>query len=200
MLRGVIAGLFMAGLWLAGAVQAGQYNNTLSIGDPAPTFENLPGVDGKKHSLSELKDADVLVLIITCNSCPMAEAYEDRIMQLVKQYQGKAVVVALNVNKIDADSLPRMVERAKSKGFNFLYLYDESQKIAKDLGAAVTPECFVLNKQRKIVYMGAFDNDVRTPTVRYVEQAVEASLKGEMPVKQETRAFGCSVRYDKKRR
>jgi peroxiredoxin len=179
-------------------VTAGQFNKKISVGDAAPTFTSLPGVDGKEHGLADFKK-DVVVVFITCNKCPVAVAYEDRIIALAKKFGDKADFVAINVNTVEADGLPKMKERANEKGFNFPYLYDESQKIGRELGASVTPEFFVLNKDRKIVYTGALDDNMDASKVKnnYLDDAITAALKGETPVKTETRAFGCGVGYHK---
>ncbi|MCS6852378.1 MAG: thioredoxin family protein [Gemmataceae bacterium] len=203
MFRLAAAALVAAGLALATPVSAGEFNKKLNIGDPAPSWSNLPGVDGKNHSLSDLKDKDVVVVCITCNHCPVAVAYEDRIINFVKKHCGpesKVAFVAINVNNLEADRLPKMIERAKEKGFNFPYLHDESQRIGREFGATVTPEFFVLNKERKVVYMGAMDdsNDPSKVKVNYLEAAVEAALKGDKPSQAETKARGCSVKYEKK--
>jgi len=178
---------------------AGEFNKKVKIGDTAPTFSSLPGVDGKEHSLADCK-TDAVVVVITCNHCPMAIAYEDRIIALAKKYEGKASIVAINVNNLEADKLPKMKERASEKGFNFSYCHDESQKIGRSFGASVTPEFFVLNKERKIVYMGALDDnaDEKKVSEKHVEAALDATLKGEMPAKTETKARGCGVRYESK--
>ena len=121
---------------------AGEFNDVLSIGDKAPTWENLPGTDGKKHSLAELKDKEFVVLAFTCLSCPTAVDYEERINSLAKQHagpDGKVAVIAVCVNQVEADRLSKLESRAKDKALSFVYLYDESQKIAKDYGAIFTP-------------------------------------------------------------
>ncbi len=199
MVRFALALVVATGLCLSYG-QAGQFNKKLNIGDAAPVFTALPGVDGKDHSLSDYKDKDVVVLCITCNHCPMAVAYEDRLIEFSKKHAGpdsKVAFVAINVNNIDADKLPKMKERAKEKGFNFDYIYDSSQKMGKDLGASVTPEFYVYNKDRKLVYMGAMDDAQNNPKANHLEDAVTASLKGEMPKVKETRARGCGVKYEK---
>jgi len=198
MIRLAVAALLLAGL--AFPAQAGKFNAKLNIGDAAPTFTDLQGVDGKTYSLDSFKDKDVVVLCITCNHCPVAVSYEDRIINFARKYAGpdsKVALVAINVNNLEADKLPRMKERASEKGFTFPYLYDPSQKIGRALGATVTPEFFVLNKERKVVYLGALDDSQRNPKVNYLEPAVEAALKGEMPITKETRARGCSVKYER---
>ena len=172
---------------------------------PAPAWKNLPGVDGKKHSLADLKDKQIVVVVFTCNSCPIASDYEDRIIAFAKKYAGPAkptAVVAINVNTVEEDRLPKMKERAESKGFPYPYLFDSTQKIAKLYGAIFTPEFFVLDKDRKIAYMGAFDdNNEPTKVKRHlVEEAVQAVLSGHKPAKGETVANGCMIRYKRARR
>src|SRR6059058_236076 len=125
-------------LTLLGTARAGLFNKVVSIGDPAPAWTELPGVDGKAHSLSDLKNKDVVVVVFTCNSCPVAEGYEDRIIAFDKKYCGpdkKIALVAINANTIPEDRLPAMRARAKEKGFRFPYLHDPTQKTAKDHGA-----------------------------------------------------------------
>lgn len=183
----------------------GEYNPTLSIGDVAPAWSSLPGVDGKMHSLADLKGKEVVIVVFTCNSCPAAELYEDRLITLAKKHagpDGKAAVVAINVNLVEEDLLPAMQERAKKKKFPFPYLIDETQQIGKAYGANYTPEFFVLNKDRKVVYMGALDDnlDPALAKVNFVEAGIAAALSGKKPAKQETVARGCRVRYAKERR
>lgn len=196
---------FAAGVDFAQTVNAGEYNPVLNIGDKAPAWEKLPGVDGKSHSLSDLKDTPVVVVVFTCNSCPYAVDYEDRINALAKKHQGdsaKVKVVAINVNLVEADSLAKMQERAKAKGFAFPYLFDESQQIAKAYGATRTPEFFVLDAERKIVYMGAMDDnsDAAKVTKQYIAPAIEAALSGKAADVKETVAVGCNIRFARKRR
>src|SRR5262249_19655600 len=135
--------------------------------------------------------------VFTCNSCPVAELYEDRIIAFARKHAEKVALVAINVNKIEPDRLPKMKERAKEKGFEFPYLFVETQKIAKQYGATYTPEFFVLDKERKVAYMGAMDDKSppAQPKERFLEQAVETVLKGEKPSRAETLARGCRVRY-----
>jgi peroxiredoxin len=186
-------------------VFAGEYNSVLSIGDEAPAWKDLPGVDGKTHSLSDLKDKPIVVVVFTCNSCPYAVDYEDRINALAKAQAGdtgKVRVVAINVNLVPADSLPKMLTRSKDKGFAFPYLYDETQEIAKAYGATRTPEFFVLDAQRKITYMGAMDDNstAEKVTKKYLEPAITAALAGKTPEVKETVAIGCNIRFARKRR
>ena len=175
----------------------------LKIGDAAPAWSGLDGIDGKKHALSDLQNKDLVVVIFTCNSCPIAVDYEDRLIAFTKKHSGpnsKVAVVAINVNTIEADRLDKMKVRAKEKGFNFVYLYDPSQKIARAYGATYTPEFFVLNKQRKIAYLGAMDDNSQAAKVKlhYLEDAMQATLKGARPAPGETLARGCRIRFNKK--
>jgi peroxiredoxin len=189
---------------LAVSAQAGKYNKKVSIGDPCPEWTDLPGIDGKKHSLADLKDRDLVVVAIICNQCVVSQDYEQRIIDFTKKYAqapgSKVAVVGINVCKGDDEKLSDMVERAKKQGFNFPYLLDETQMLGRKLGAVATPTFFVLDKSRKIVYMGALDDDVRPEQVteKYLAPAVDALLKGEKPANAETRPVGCAIQYQKK--
>jgi peroxiredoxin len=183
---------------------AGKYNVVLSVGDRAPAWSDLEGVDGKRHSLEHLAKKDVVVVVFTCNSCPVATDYEDRIIAFSKKFTGpgsKVALVAINVNTVAEDRLPKMKERAEAKGFDFPYLYDDTQKIGKAFGAAFTPEFFVLNRQRQVVYMGGMDDNSQASDVKhnYLEPAVEAALAGKPPATAEAPAIGCRVRYARQR-
>jgi peroxiredoxin len=174
----------------------------LAIGKSAPTFSGLESADGKSVSLSDFKDKDVLVVCITCNHCPVAVAYQDRTIQFAKKYAGpdsKVAFVAINVNNSEPDKMPKMKELAKEKGLNFPYAYDPSQKIARELGARVTPEFFVFNKDRKLVYTGAMDDSMNADKVtkHYLADAVEAALKGETPKTANTQPRGCGIQYER---
>ena len=181
-----------------------KYDQKINIGDPAPVYHNLPGVDGKLHSLADLSKKNVVVIVITCNHCPVVLAYEERVIEFTKKYAGpdsKVAVIAVNVNNGEDDSFPKMIETRKKKGYNFPYLHDASQKIARDYGAAVTPEFFVLDKQRKIAYTGSFDDHILVEKVKkkYLEDAVEALLKGQTPTVSMTSRFGCGIEWDIKK-
>jgi peroxiredoxin len=197
------AAVLVAGLALVSVSPVQAQNKKIKPGDQAPVFKSLPGVDGKSLSLDDLKNKDVVVVAITCNHCPVAVAYEDRFIAFAKKYgaaDSKVAFVAINVNNLAADKLDKMKIRAQEKGFNFPYLYDETQAIGRALGATVTPELFVLDKSRKVVYTGSFDNNQNAAqaTTNYVEQAVQAALSGSVPATAQTRPFGCSVKYDGK--
>lgn len=143
----------------------------------------------------------MVVVAITCNKCPVAVAVEDRLVEFVKKHGEKVDLVAINVNTHPSDSLEKMTERSSQKGFNFPYVIDETQSIARQLGARVTPEFFVLDKARKIVYTGALDDNAMKPaavTKHYLEDAVIAVLSDKAPQVAETKAEGCGVGYTKK--
>jgi peroxiredoxin len=197
--------LIVSTLVITGVSSAGEFNEVLSIRDAAPVWKDLPGTDGKTHSLADLQDRDIVVVIFTCVSCPTAVDYEARIEALTAKYagsEGKVAVVPICVNQVAADKLPALTKRVADKGVHFHYLYDETQKIAKDFGAIFTPEFYVFDKSRKLIYMGALDDstDPEKVTLRYVEDAIAAALRGEKPTVAETIARGCRVRYARERR
>jgi len=183
-------------------LQAGEFNEILSIGDVAPAWSDLPGTDGKTHSLADLKDKPVVVVIFTCASCPTASDYEARIQALADAHPSDVAVVAICVNQIEEDKLPALAKRTQEKNLTFTYLSDQTQKIAKDFGAVFTPEFYVLNRDRKVVYMGAMDDstDPARVTKRYVNEAIQAVLNGQTPEIKEVIARGCRVRYARERR
>lgn len=190
-------------LLASAAAMGGQFNQKLDIGDAAPAWKQLPGVDGQKHSLGDLSDQKVVVVVFTCNSCPYAVDSENRLIALQRQYADRGVaVVAINVNKVEEDLLPAMKEKASERGFDFPYLFDETQQIAREFGAIYTPEFYVLDSERRVVYMGAMDDspDGRAVTKRYVQAAIDAALSGEEPEISETPPIGCRVRYERVRR
>lgn len=171
----------------------------LEIGAVAPSF-HLPGVDGKDHSLDSF-DADALVVVFTCNHCPVAKAYEDRLVALQADYEdGDADLVAINPNEDEnypEDSFENMVERAETAGFNFPYLRDESQDVAAAYGAECTPHAFVFDANRQLVYQGAIDDDREGAdiTERYVRDAIDAVLTGESYPTDTVAPMGCSIKW-----
>lgn len=180
----------------------GQFNDVLSISDTAPIFRDLPATDGHVYSLDHWKSHPFLLIVFTCNSCPCARDYEDRLKALAAKYPDQLAVVAINSNTIREDRLDAMKKRAADRGFNFPYLHDESQKVAKSYGATYTPEFFLLDAQRRIAYMGAMDDkdDPDKVTQHYVEDAFLALRSGKRSPKSETRARGCMIRYAKTRK
>lgn len=188
---------------------------TLPIGSPAPDF-NLPAVDGKNYSLASFSKAKVLAIIFTCNHCPTAQAYEDRIIRLTADYSPKNVAVvvinpndpkALRLDELDfsdlGDSFEDMKIRAKDKSFNFPYLYDgETQTVARAYGPVATPHVFIFDKERKLRYVGRFDDmesPVKTPRSNDTRDAIDALLDNKEVKVQTTKVFGCSVKWSEKK-
>jgi peroxiredoxin len=176
----------------------GKFNSTISVGEKAPDFSALLGIDDKKHGLGEFKDAKAVVVVFTCNHCPVAVAYEDRLVALQKDYKKRGVqIVAICSNSDEADKLDKLKERADAKKFTFPYVRDDDQKIGKAYGAAVTPHVFLLDKDRKIAYMGSIDDNQNAEKVskHYLRDAIDAVLSGKAPETTETRQFGCGIKY-----
>jgi len=172
----------------------------LPLGSSAVDFQ-LKGVDGKTHSLTSFGDKKALVVVFSCNHCPYVQAYEDRMVQLQKDYAGKGVeLIAINSNDetgYPEDSYPNMIQRARDRGFNFPYLRDDTQEIARKYGAICTPHVFAFDQQRKLQYKGRIDDNRNPDLVKQkdLRNALDAMLKGSKPSVQETRPFGCSVKW-----
>lgn len=180
---------------------AGKFNKTLSVGDAAPSWVNLTGTDDQPHALADWKDKPVVVVVFTCNSCPVAEGYEDRIIGFAKTHPDVGVV-AVNVNTGPADNLLAMKLRAAKKKFPYPYLFDPTQEVARKYGAVFTPEFFVLNKARRVVYMGAMDDKAPPGTAKlhHLEAAVSAALSDKAATPAETSAAaGCRIKYNPKK-
>jgi len=175
-----------------------KFNKVISIGDSAPDWADLPGTDGKRHSLADYREAQAMVVVFICNHCPVAKMYEDRLIEFSRKYKNKVQVLAICVSHNDADKLEKMKARASEKGFPFPYLYDDSQKSARNLGATATPHFFLLDSQRKIAYMGAFDDsrDPENVEKHYLVDAVDAVLAGEEPRIKESLQRGCLIDYE----
>ncbi len=177
----------------------------VEVGDKAPDFK-LKSIDGKVYSFANIKDGQGkapkgYIVVFTCNTCPVAKANESRIIELQNKYAKMGYpVVAIQPNDPAAkpgDSYGEMVNYAEEKGFNFLYLFDEGQKIYPKYGATRTPEVFLVDKTLKVRYHGAIDDsarDVENVEVKFLENAIEALEKGEEPKPATTKAVGCSIK------
>lgn len=173
------------------------------VGDIAADF-SLRNVDGRQLALKDMKGAKGYIVVFTCNHCPYAQAYEDRIIALDKKYNSLGYpVVAINPNdpdKVEEDSFENMQARAKAKSYPFPYLIDEGQKVFPRFGATKTPHVYILQKTdkgNKVVYIGAIDDNYEDESyvkVKYVEDAVNALLEGREIKIKETRAIGCSIK------
>ena len=172
-------------------------------GDKATDFK-LKSVDGKMYSMSDYKDAKGFIVVFTCNHCPFAVKYEDRVIELAKKYKSKGyVLLAINPNDPAAqpdDSFDKMKVRAKEKGFTFPYLFDEGQKIFPQYGATKTPHVFLLDKNLIVKYIGAIDDNVEDASAvkeKFLENAIAALEKGQEPEVPLTKAIGCSIKVKK---
>ncbi len=173
------------------------------VGDIATDFK-LENIDGKMVSLSDFEDAKGFIVTFTCNTCPFAVAYEDRVEALNKKYAKLGYpVIAIMPNNTDVkpgDNMEQMKKRAKEKGFTFPYLMDKGQKVYPQYGATKTPHIYILQKSKKgnvVKYIGAIDDNSRDASMvkeKYVENAVDALLEGEEIKVKETRAIGCSIK------
>ncbi|MFK7816071.1 MAG: redoxin domain-containing protein [Gammaproteobacteria bacterium] len=206
----LVAKILMIGLALSlsGAVFAGKYNSIISIGDPMPAFDNLPSTSGKNISSDDLNE-DVLVFVSLANHCPWVRGMDKDLVELANSFDGKSVrVIGLSMNHREDDRLPAMKIHADKYGYRFDYLFDESQELGRMLGATRTPEYFVFNKERKLMYTGAlYDSPAKMddegmvkhingePSQFFVKDAVTALLDGKEVAIKETRAHGCTVKY-----
>lgn len=186
-------------------VNAGEnLENELAVGDYAPDFE-LKNVDGKTVSLASMTSAKGFIVVFTCNTCPYAKEYEQRIIDLNTKYSAKGYpVVAINPNDVTkqpGDSMEEMIKRAQEKSYKFPYLRDDSQSIALAYGASKTPHVYVLNKENskyRVEYIGAIDDSPREASdasEKYVEAAVDALLSGKKPEITSKRAIGCTIKW-----
>jgi peroxiredoxin len=173
------------------------------VGDKATDFK-LKSVDNKMYSMADYKDAKGFIVVFTCNHCPFAVKYEDRIIDLAKKYKSKGyILLAINPNDPVAqpeDSFELMQQRAKEKKFSFPYLFDEGQKIYPQYGATKTPHVFLLDKNLVVKYIGAIDDNVEDAAQvkeKYLENAIAALENGEEPTPNTTKAIGCSIKVKK---
>jgi peroxiredoxin len=173
----------------------------LSLGEQAKTF-SLPGTDGKEYSLGDFGDSKLLAVIFSCNHCPYVQAWEDRMVQIQADYQDQDVqLVAINSNdaaKYPADDFASMKKRASEKGFNFPYLRDDGQDVARAYGAERTPEVFLFGEDRKLRYHGAIDDNYDNAEAvesAYVRMAIDALLSGGEPEIRTTNPVGCTIKW-----
>lgn len=199
----IIGLMFVAAFASSLAFSGNTVDDGYEVGDYATDFK-LKNVNGQMVSLSDYKNAKGFLVIFTCNTCPYAVAYEDRIISLDKKYKEKGVpVIAIMPNNPriqPKDNFENMQKRAKEKGFTFPYVIDEGQKIYPEYGAVKTPHVFLLEKTPKgnlVKYIGAIDDNYRnTDEVeeKYVEEAVDAMLAGRKIQRTSTKAIGCSIK------
>lgn len=180
-------------------VFAGKFNRQLSVGDVAPSWDGLRGVDGKLYSLKHWADAKAVVVVFYSNRCPVVEAYEPRLKQLAADFTNQGVkVLAVSVSHHAADGFEKMQQRAHDRALPFPYVQDLTQELGRNYGAITTAQVFVLDVDRKIAYMGAIDDqpkDAAKIENPYLRNALKAILAGKSPDITETRPVGCEIEY-----
>ncbi len=178
----------------------------VNVGDPAPEF-SLLNVDGRKVALTDYASGKGAIIVFTCNHCPYSVKYEDRIIELHKEFAPKGYpVIAINPNDAETvpeDSYENMKTRASNKKFSFPYLVDQTQQIARAYGARRTPHVFVVSSSpvgMKVMYIGSIDDNASEPSAVesfFVRDAVNALLAGTIPAKPLTKAIGCTIKWKK---
>ncbi len=200
-------------LMTLGIASAEEVHPTLALGSPAPDFA-LPGVDGQIHKLSDYASSPILVVIFTCNHCPIAQMYEKRIQQLATDYKDKGVAVvaiqgndpkAIRIDELDSsdlsDTLPEMKIRVEYKHLTYPYLYDgDTQKVTRAYGPQATPHAFIFDQQRRLRYEGRIDNSYRMELVKTQDarNAIDALLAHKEVAVKHTGVFGCSTKWSEK--
>jgi len=191
-------------------IQPDPLHPVLPIESPAPDF-NLPGIDGKNHTLSEYASAKILAIVFESNHCPVSQLYEGRIKEIQRDYKDRGLALvginpnnpkAIRINELDhsdmSDSLPEMKIRAEYRHFTWPYLYDgETQAVAAKFGAVSTPHIFIFDRDRKLRYQGRIDDNMlaTAATTHEARDAIEALLAGKPVAVETTRAFGCSTKW-----
>jgi peroxiredoxin len=176
---------------------------TLSVGSKIPGF-NLKGIDGKTYSLEKFEESRGLIIIFSCNHCPYVQAYESRIKTIQSDYKDKGItVVAINSNddvNYPEDSFENMKKRAAEQNFNFIYVQDEDQSVARNFDATHTPEIFLFDEDRKLVYKGKIDDNWQEPEKvvnQYLRNALNEMLEGIEISVPETYSIGCTIKWKK---
>ena len=192
--------LLIAAIGLFIAATSTSDGGGLAVGDTAPNF-SLKNIDGKTVSLDSYENAKGYVVIFTCNTCPYAVMYEQRIIELHVKYAAKGYpVIAINPNDPEVkpgDSFEKMQQRASAKEFPFAYLFDDGQAVYPAYGATKTPHIYLLDADKTVQYIGALDNnpqDAEAVSTRYVEDAIAALEAGNKPATTFTKAIGCSIK------
>lgn len=173
----------------------------LNLGEQAPYF-SLPATDGKIYSLADFSAVQALVVVFTCNHCPYSRSYETRLADIARRYQpmgvGMVGICANDADDFPEDSFERMVEKSELLGFPFPYLHDEKQHVARGYDAVCTPEAYVFDRKKTLIYHGMVDDNAEHPEEakeRYLINAIEAALAGETPKIQQTAVIGCSIKW-----
>ncbi|HEY4829982.1 MAG TPA: thioredoxin family protein [Solirubrobacteraceae bacterium] len=173
---------------------------SISIGEVAPDFA-LPDTEGRRWSVASYDGAPATVVVFTCNHCPYALAWQDRIAQVANDYAARGVrVLAVNANdgeRYPGDSLKAMRDRVSREQWTIPYLRDESQEVAREYGAKVTPDVFVLDAESRLRYRGAPDADYDNPReqAEWLREALDAVLDGSTLERAESKPVGCSIKW-----
>ena len=174
----------------------------LKIGSQFPGFRNLPATDGKKYSSEQFDDKKAIVVAFTCNHCPYVQAYEDRMMEFQRKYGSKGIqLISINSNETEnypEDNFDEMVKRTQQRGFNFPYLRDDDQAVARAFGATHTPEFFMFDGKRQLRYHGKMDDNHKDPSAvaaPYLNDAADAILAGKEIKVPETYSIGCTIKW-----
>lgn len=181
--------------------EAAEKEKVLKIGDAAPGF-SLPAADGKTYGLGDFKEKSLLVVIFSCNHCPYVQAYEDRIVAIQRDYAPKGVqVAAINSNDDQSypeDGMSEMITRSTARHFNFPYLRDATQAVARSYGATHTPQIFVFDRARRLRYTGKIDDNWRNPEAvnrHHLREALDTLLAGHVLAEPSTFAIGCTIKW-----
>jgi peroxiredoxin len=176
-----------------------KFNRVLAIGDDAPEVDALLGTDNKRHSPAEFKEARLVVVVFMRELCPTTRVYEKRLLRFASDYAERGVrVIAISPSRNPAEGLDKMKARARDSEYPFPYVLDETKLSARQYGATVTPQFFVLDSDRKVRYMGAFDDNFTPEKVerRFLEEAVDALLEGNEPPASDTLPRGCEIEFE----
>jgi peroxiredoxin len=195
----------IAGVATATRVAGAEPGTPLAIGGKAPmATTKMKNVDGKMVSIADSAGKAGTLVIFTCNHCPFAKAWEERIVELGNGYAKKGVgVILINANdpaKYEEDGFAEMQTRAKSRGLQVPYVVDETSAVAREFGASVTPEAFLFDKAGKLVYHGAIDDNHKQPDKvqkRYLKDALDAVIAGKPPGVPESKSIGCGIKFRK---
>ena len=177
---------------------AGKFNAVLKVGQKAPTWTGLLGVDGKRHALADLRSSNAVLLVFLSNRCPMTRNYEPRLKKLASEYRKQGLaVVGVSIGHAATDRLAKMIARSAMSKYNFPYCIDLTQELGRRYGATCTPHVFLLDSKRCVAYMGAIDDNVDPAKIEhhYLRDAIRSVLAGKRPEVVETLQKGCEIKY-----
>ena len=177
---------------------AGKFNAVLKVGQKAPTWTGLLGVDGKRHALADLRLSNAVLLVFLSNRCPMTRNYEPRLKKLASEYRKQGLaVVGVSIGHAATDRLAKMIARSAMSKYNFPYCIDLTQELGRRYGATCTPHVFLLDSKRCVAYMGAIDDNVDPAKIEhhYLRDAIRSVLAGKRPEVVETLQKGCEIKY-----